>query len=341
MAYALVELTIEFRLWHLYHDCLADIYYSADRLFHPQIFFFDLNILKNESRLAQALRPFFSNLQLNTETDNYRRLIHDLSQDGLRMSQWAFNQGFHGIVLPLISQIEACVVEHNSDDWFYSDEYAMIPATESSINLMLNKVRVEAEAEVEDCCICLEELKVGSDAAQMPCAHVFHADCIEKWLYTSHYCPICSLLPTLDSTGWIPKSVVSRLPSPKPTLQLLKQTISRDIASVSVIFDELALARERLGISTALLFDLLIRACCEMKRVDEGGKKRLEEASETFEKMKEMGLVPGAVTYRILIHGYCNEGDLEKALGYRDEMIEQGISPTVTTYNMLIHALFS
>ncbi|KAK8667775.1 hypothetical protein V6N13_105256 [Hibiscus sabdariffa] len=192
MAYALVELTIEFRLWHLYHDCLADIYYSADRLFHPQIFFFDLNILKNESRLAQALRPFFSNLQLNTETDNYRRLIHDLSQDGLRMSQWAFNQGFHGIVLPLISQIEACVVEHNSDDWFYSDEYAMIPATESSINLMLNKVRVEAEAEVEDCCICLEELKVGSDAAQMPCAHVFHADCIEKWLYTSHYCPICS-----------------------------------------------------------------------------------------------------------------------------------------------------
>ncbi|KAK8522902.1 hypothetical protein V6N13_115850 [Hibiscus sabdariffa] len=195
MAYALVELTIEFRLWYFYHDCPADMYYSSNRLLHPQIFILDLNILKNESRLAEALRPFFSTLQINTATDSYRRLIHDLSEDGLRISQWAFNQGFHSIVLPLISQIEACVVEHSSDGWFYSDDYVMIPATESSINLMLNKVRVEAET--EDCCICLEELKVGSDAALMPCAHIFHADCIQKWLYTSHYCPICRFeMPT-------------------------------------------------------------------------------------------------------------------------------------------------
>ncbi|KAK8567284.1 hypothetical protein V6N13_105258 [Hibiscus sabdariffa] len=193
MAYALVELTIEFRLWYLYHDCLADSYHSANRLLPPQIFTLDFNTLNNESRLAQALHPFFCALQINTATDNYRRLIHDLSQGGLRMSQWAFNQGFYSNVLPLISQIDASIVEHSSNYWFYSDEYAMIPATESSINLMLNKVRVEAE----DCCICLEELKVESDAAQMPCAHVFHADCIKEWLYTSHYCPICRFeMPT-------------------------------------------------------------------------------------------------------------------------------------------------
>ncbi|XWS62475.1 hypothetical protein CRYUN_Cryun06bG0014400 [Craigia yunnanensis] len=68
-------------------------------------------------------------------------------------------------------------------------------------------------------------------------------------------------------------------------------------------------------------------------------EKRLEEASEMFEKMQEMGLVPSAVTYNTLIDGYFNEGDLEKASGYWDEMVLRGILPTVSTYNLLVHAL--
>ncbi|MBA0762272.1 hypothetical protein Gotri_011912 [Gossypium trilobum] len=66
---------------------------------------------------------------------------------------------------------------------------------ESSIKEMIERTKVEAGE--EDCMICLEELKVGFEASRLPCSHVFHGDCMEKWLKQSHYCPICRFeMPT-------------------------------------------------------------------------------------------------------------------------------------------------
>ncbi|BFG41613.1 hypothetical protein CerSpe_278870 [Prunus speciosa] len=47
--------------------------------------------------------------------------------------------------------------------------------------------------ESEVCPICVEEFVVGSeDVASMPCSHVFHGNCIGRWLKGSHHsCPIC------------------------------------------------------------------------------------------------------------------------------------------------------
>ncbi|MBA0553037.1 hypothetical protein Golob_012256 [Gossypium lobatum] len=71
----------------------------------------------------------------------------------------------------------------------------MFAANESSIKEMIERVKVEAGE--EDCMICLEELKVSFEASRMPCSHVFHGDCMEKWLKQSHYCPICRFeMPT-------------------------------------------------------------------------------------------------------------------------------------------------
>jgi len=53
-----------------------------------------------------------------------------------------------------------------------------------------------------DCCICMQrfhdELEEGggddSDdvkVSTMACGHIFHHDCIIKWLQTSHVCPLC------------------------------------------------------------------------------------------------------------------------------------------------------
>mmetsp|Transcript_5092 Transcript_5092/g.8359 ORF Transcript_5092/g.8359 Transcript_5092/m.8359 type:complete len:122 (-) Transcript_5092:76-441(-) len=36
-----------------------------------------------------------------------------------------------------------------------------------------------------DCCpVCLEALNEGDSVGQLPCGHVFHADCIQRWLWT-------------------------------------------------------------------------------------------------------------------------------------------------------------
>ncbi|KAK8988329.1 hypothetical protein V6N11_065921 [Hibiscus sabdariffa] len=79
---------------------------------------------------------------------------------------------------------------------FENNNYGMVGATESSVKNMVNKVKVE-DGEEGDCVVCLEELRVGFEASQMPCAHIFHADCIQRWLNQSHYCPICRFeMPT-------------------------------------------------------------------------------------------------------------------------------------------------
>lgn len=40
-----------------------------------------------------------------------------------------------------------------------------------------------------ECCVCLEPLQKNLYA--MPCAHLFHENCIREWLKKHTKCPIC------------------------------------------------------------------------------------------------------------------------------------------------------
>ena len=49
-----------------------------------------------------------------------------------------------------------------------------------------------------ECPICRDEFDVGSRVIKMPCArtHVFHRDCVARWLRKDDSCPLCrSSLP--------------------------------------------------------------------------------------------------------------------------------------------------
>ncbi|WCJ19417.1 RING/U-box superfamily protein [Euphorbia peplus] len=80
---------------------------------------------------------------------------------------------------------------------FERQNYGMVPAAKEAIEMILNSEKVVTEK--EDCGICLEEItKIG---AGMPCDHVFHRTCIEKWLNISHSCPLCRFeLPVQTET---------------------------------------------------------------------------------------------------------------------------------------------
>nr|KJB10912.1 hypothetical protein B456_001G231900 [Gossypium raimondii] len=83
-----------------------------------------------------------------------------------------------------------------SESEFESNNYGMVAATESSVREMLKRFKVE-DGEQQDCLVCLEEQGVGFEASRMPCFHIFHGDCIGKWLQQSHYFPICRFeMPT-------------------------------------------------------------------------------------------------------------------------------------------------
>lgn len=63
---------------------------------------------------------------------------------------------------------------------------------------------VESHHAPEICSICLDEYSPSETLAELPCGHVFHSDCIGKWLTErSSTCPLCKtdLLADEDETN--------------------------------------------------------------------------------------------------------------------------------------------
>lgn len=92
--------------------------------------------------------------------------------------------------------IKANIYNISVGDDDYDDHHGMVPAADSSIGL-LEKCEVDRDDhDVTSCSICMEDLGAAA-ASRLPCSHAFHGGCIQKWLYTSHYCPLCRYeLPT-------------------------------------------------------------------------------------------------------------------------------------------------
>jgi len=64
----------------------------------------------------------------------------------------------------------------------------------SEIDLSRFPERVFREAsspENATCLICQEDFKKGDSIRTLPCFHVFHRDCIDKWLSSKETCPVC------------------------------------------------------------------------------------------------------------------------------------------------------
>ena len=49
------------------------------------------------------------------------------------------------------------------------------------------------------CIICLSDFEIGDQVSALPCAHVFHTECIASWLKKHCQCPVCKFEITLRS----------------------------------------------------------------------------------------------------------------------------------------------
>lgn len=43
------------------------------------------------------------------------------------------------------------------------------------------------------CCICLAQYVDNDELRELPCAHLFHSECVDKWLKINASCPLCKL----------------------------------------------------------------------------------------------------------------------------------------------------
>lgn len=51
--------------------------------------------------------------------------------------------------------------------------------------------RVNAQNTTTQCSICLENFREEQEMIQLPCEHVFHENCIRRWLERNNNCPYC------------------------------------------------------------------------------------------------------------------------------------------------------
>ncbi|XP_047325782.1 E3 ubiquitin-protein ligase CIP8-like [Impatiens glandulifera] len=64
------------------------------------------------------------------------------------------------------------------------------PASKSAI-VALERIVITSQAESVVCAICKDSVTVGEIAKKLPCAHVYHEDCIIPWLGSRNSCPVC------------------------------------------------------------------------------------------------------------------------------------------------------
>ncbi|KAK6790588.1 hypothetical protein RDI58_009669 [Solanum bulbocastanum] len=75
-------------------------------------------------------------------------------------------------------------------------ENGMVPASKSSIEL-LEPMEADERNSNDECLVCLDAIGEETQILRLPCSHMFHGDCITKWLENSHYCPLCRFeMPT-------------------------------------------------------------------------------------------------------------------------------------------------
>ncbi|XP_004247279.1 E3 ubiquitin-protein ligase RING1-like [Solanum lycopersicum] len=143
----------------------------------------------------------------------YEELDHAISQ--LLMNKFQDQQ--HVIVEQTIRELQGIVITSEMsevcvDVVLHIDHYCdgkillaleesssldgMISASESSIELV-EPMEADERNSNDECLVCLDELGEKTDVLRLPCSHMFHAQCITKWLQNSHYCLLCHFeMPT-------------------------------------------------------------------------------------------------------------------------------------------------
>ncbi|XVE65512.1 hypothetical protein DITRI_Ditri08aG0005600 [Diplodiscus trichospermus] len=162
----------------------GEVFMEMGRIISEVVYEFHLEDLINDSNAA--VLDMLNSMRIPAQPST----VEEIAATAVRLAVAARDRDCSE-VLRMPVEIEA-VVDHMPD--FLNDDTDdenedEVGATAEELEENMGKVVVEATG--KDCPICLEELVVGSEAACMPCSHVFHCLCILTWLNKKKRCPCC------------------------------------------------------------------------------------------------------------------------------------------------------
>ncbi|XP_055802056.1 probable E3 ubiquitin-protein ligase ZFP1 [Solanum dulcamara] len=142
----------------------------------------------------------------HSDTRLYQRLARAISEVCMHFKD-EFEDQHHALIERTIHKLqsimtaemlEVCMdvtllIDHESDGriWLALEESStdgMVAASKSSIEL-LEPMEADEINSNDECLVCLDEIGEETQVLRLPCSHMFHGECITKWLEKSHYCP--------------------------------------------------------------------------------------------------------------------------------------------------------
>ncbi|KAE8769883.1 E3 ubiquitin-protein ligase RING1-like [Hordeum vulgare] len=128
---------------------------------------------------------------------SFELFYDDGAGSGLRplpesMSDFLMGSGFERL-LGQLAQIEAGGLTRSRET---------PPASKAAVESMPT-VAIAASHVAADChcAVCKEPFELGAEAREMPCAHIYHEDCILPWLQLRNSCPVCRHEMPTDTTS--------------------------------------------------------------------------------------------------------------------------------------------
>lgn len=91
-----------------------------------------------------------------------------------------FSNGFTGLD-QLLQEIFRAMPEHDGAP----------PATEESLSHLKEFEYIPHKEESDLCAICHDDFDEKQKISQLPCEHMYHKDCVTKWLKMHNICPMC------------------------------------------------------------------------------------------------------------------------------------------------------
>ena len=141
-----------------------------------------------------------------------------MDNDDLLFNMLYFGGGAQSVGMAINSAMEETVALHSEQN----TPYKLQPASQHDVQSLASRNYVDvlsprlehtaaSPRTTRDCSVCREDLTPVCVVIKLPrCAHVFHDECIKKWLCFQSWCPICrqEVGPSAASPG-PPKPVPS------------------------------------------------------------------------------------------------------------------------------------